>query len=220
MLREGEAQQVPSTAVVPGDVLPLSRGTLISVDARVISQRGLAVSESILTGESNPVVKTIDRLTGKATALGDRTNMVYRGTVVTSGSGSAIVIATGRETEMGRVQRLVEASIPPETVSQRQLNELGTRLAWLTGGASLVLFLLGTFRGFGMLRMARSALSLTVASVPEGLPMIATTTHAIGLSALREHDVLVRRLDAIETLACVDVVCFDKTARSLRTRWP
>src|SRR5262249_31987950 len=140
------------------------------------------------------------------------------GTVVTSGSGSAIVVATGRGTEMGRVQRLVEASIPPQTPSQRQLNELGTRLAWLTGGASLALFLLGSLRGSGVFQMARSALSLAVAAVPEGLPMIATTTHAIGLSALRKHDVLVRRLDAIETLACADVVCFDKTGTLTENR--
>jgi Ca2+-transporting ATPase len=113
---------------------------------------------------------------------------------------------------------LVEASQPPEPPSQRQLSALGSRLAWLTGGASLVLFLFGVVRGLGLWQMARSALSLAVASVPEGLPMVATTAHALGVNALRRHDVHVRRLDTIETLAAVNVICFDKTGTLTENR--
>jgi len=210
-IRNGIIQRLPADQVVPGDVLLLRRGTLIAADARVLSDQNLAVTEAMLTGESVPVLKRADALYAVDAPLGDRRNMVYRGTIVTSGSGTAVVVATGAQTEAGRVQRLVDASESPETPTYRQLAHLGTRLAWLTGAASLLLFAVGRLRGFGMLHMLRSAVSLAVASVPEGLPMVATTTHAIGVNALRGHEIFARRLDAIETLASVNLVCFDKT---------
>jgi len=211
IIRDGVVQRLPADQLVPGDVLLLRRGTLIAADARVLSDQNLAVTEAMLTGESVPVLKRADALYPLDAPLGERRNMVYRGTIVTSGSGTAVVVATGPRTEAGRVQRLVDASESPETPTYRQLAQLGMRLAWLTGAASLLLFAMGRLRGFGMLHMLRSAVSLAVASVPEGLPMVATTTHAIGVNALREHEIFARRLDAIETLASVNIVCFDKT---------
>jgi P-type Ca2+ transporter type 2C len=144
--------------------------------------------------------------------------MAYRGTVVVGGSGTAVVVATGPKTEVGRVQRLVEASRPPETPARRQLRELGNQLVWVAAGAGLLLLATGYWRGLALLQLARSALSLAVASVPEGLPMIATTAHTVGVRTLREHDVLVRRLDAVETLASVNAVCFDKTGTLTENR--
>jgi Ca2+-transporting ATPase len=211
IIRNCVVRRLPAAEVVPGDIMLLRRGTLVAADARVLSDQNLSVTEAMLTGESVPVVKAADALPAVDAPLADRRNMVYRGTVVTSGSGTAVVVATGAQTEAGRVQRLVEASEPPQTPTYQQLTRLGMRLAWVTAAASLLLFTVGRLRGFGMLHMLRSAVSLAVASVPEGLPMVATTTHAIGVNALREKDVFVRRLDAIETLASVNVVCFDKT---------
>lgn len=211
VIRNCVVRRLPATEVVPGDILMLSRGTLVAADARVLSDQNLSVAEAMLTGESVPVVKSADALPAVDAPLADRRNMVYRGTIVTSGSGTAVVVATGTLTEAGRVQRLVEASEPPQTPTYQQLSRLGMRLAWMTAAASLLLFVIGRLRGFGLLHMLRSAVSLAVASVPEGLPMVATTTHAIGVNALREKNVFVRRLDAIETLASVNVVCFDKT---------
>jgi Ca2+-transporting ATPase len=211
VIRDAVAQRVPAASVVPGDLLDLRRGTLVAADGRLVSSQGLSVSEAMLTGESAPVFKEAQAIQALATPLAERRNMIYRGTIVTSGSGMAVVVATGSQTQAGRVQRLVEGSNPPETPTYQQLNKLGMRLAWVTITASLLLFVLGRLRGFGVLHMLRSAVSLAVASVPEGLPMVATTTHAIGINALRARDVHVRKLDAIETLASVNVVCFDKT---------
>jgi len=148
---------------------------------------------------------------GMKVPLGARSNMIYRGTIVTGGGGRAIVVATGSLTQAGRIQRLVGATLTPETPLQRELKKLGQRLGWLTLGACACLFSLGWLRGIGLLQMARSAMSVAVAAVPEGLPMVATTTFALGIEKLRREGVLIRKLDAVETLAAARVVCFDKT---------
>ena len=210
-LRDGAEVDVPAETLVPGDVILLQRGTVVAADGRVISARALTVSEAALTGESLPVAKSAQALGARSVPLGDRVNMVYRGTIVTGGSGRAVVVATGAHTEVGRIQRLVGATMAPETPLQRQLGDLGEQLVWVTLAASGAVFGLGWVRGFALLQLVRSSLSVAVAAVPEGLPMVATTTLALGVEDLRRHDILVRRLEALETLAAVDVVCFDKT---------
>ena len=210
-VRGGAEADVPAETLVPGDIIVLQRGTVVAADARLISARTLTVSEAALTGESLPVTKSTETLGTRGVPLGDRVNMVYRGTIVTGGSGRAVVVATGARTEVGRIQRLVGATLTPETPLQRQLGELGEQLVWITLAASGAVFGLGFVRGFALLALVRSSLSVAVAAVPEGLPMVATTTLALGVEDLRRQDILVRRLDAIETLAAVDVVCFDKT---------
>jgi P-type Ca2+ transporter type 2C len=210
-LRDGAEVDVPAETLVPGDIIVLQRGTVIAADGRLVSARALSVSEAALTGESLPVTKSAETLAARGVPLGDRVNMVYRGTIVTGGSGRAVVIATGSRTEVGRIQRLVGATLAPETALQRQLGELGEQLVWITLAASGFVFGLGWVRGFALLQLIRSSLSVAVAAVPEGLPMLATTTLALGVEDLRRHDILVRRLEAIETLAAVDIVCFDKT---------
>jgi P-type Ca2+ transporter type 2C len=216
--RSASTKTIPASNLVPGDLLVLQRGSVVPADARVITAQYLAVSESGLTGESRPVAKITEALSKPDMPLADRANMAYRGTVVVGGSGTAVVVATGPKTEVGRVQRLVEASRPPETPARRQLRELGNQLVWVAAGAGLLLLATGYWRGLALLQLARSALSLAVASVPEGLPMIATTAHTVGVRTLREHDVLVRRLDAVETLASVNAVCFDKTGTLTENR--
>ncbi|APO68850.1 heavy metal translocating P-type ATPase protein [Rhizobium gallicum] len=209
--REGITAAIPIQQVVPGDIISVQRGDVVSADARLVNAQALTVSESMLTGESAPISKTVGTIRRLKVPLGARSNMIYRGTIVTGGSGRAIVVTTGPLTQAGRIQRLVGETASPETPIQRELKYLGQRLGWLTLGACTFIVSVGWLRGFGLLQMARSALSVAVAAVPEGLPMVATTTLALGIERLRREGVLVRKLDAIETLAAVRVACFDKT---------
>jgi Ca2+-transporting ATPase len=210
VVRDGLDMDIAAEMLVPGDVVFLERGTVVPADGRLISASGLSISEAALSGESLPVMKSVE--TGPRTvALGDRANMVYRGTIVTGGNGRFVVVATGASTEVGRIQRLVGATIAPETPMQRHLGELGKQLVWATLAASGAVFGLGWLRGLATLQLVRSSLSVAVAAVPEGLPMVATTTLAVGVEEMRRQGILVRRLEALETLAAVDVVCFDKT---------
>jgi P-type Ca2+ transporter type 2C len=211
VLRGGRELEIAAEAVVPGDIMILQRGMVVPADGRLISISALAVSEAALTGESLPVAKSVEPLQRSDVALADRVNLVYRGSIVTGGSGTAIVVATGARTEVGRIHRLVDATIAPETPLQRQLNALGEQLVWITLAASGLIFGAGWLRGVALMQLARSSLSVAVAAVPEGLPMVATSTLALGVEEMRRHGIFIRRLEAVETLAAVNVICFDKT---------
>jgi Ca2+-transporting ATPase len=211
VIRADVARLVPSESLVPGDLICLQRGDVIPADARLVTAHMLSVSEAALTGESQPVSKAVNRLERTDVPLAARANLVYRGTLVTGGSGTAIVFATGLLTEIGRIQRLVGSVELPQTPMQRQLEGLGTQIAWLSVGIAGLIFGVGVLRGYALLQIFRSGLSLAVAAVPEGLPMVATTTLVLAVDDMRRRGMVVRRLDAIETLASVKVVCFDKT---------
>jgi Ca2+-transporting ATPase len=211
VLRDGIEREIPGAALVPGDVMILQRGMVVPADGRLLSACALAVSEAALTGESLPITKSVTPLTRPDVPLGDRINMVYRGSMVTGGSGTAIVVATGGRTEVGRIHRLVDATAAPETPLQRQLDALGGQLVWITLAASGLIFGAGWLRGLALMQLLRSSLSVAVAAVPEGLPMVATATLALGVEEMRRRGVFVRRLAAVETLAAVNVICFDKT---------
>ncbi len=211
VLREGRREIVSVENTAPGDVLELRPGSIVAADARVVAAQGLMVNEATLTGESAPVQKLPDALASSDVALADRSNIVYRGTVVTGGSGLAVVVATGVNTEIGQVQRFLGAASAPDTPLQRQLDRLGAQLTMLAGGACALVFLVGLLRGYGLFATFKNAIALAVAAVPEGLPTLATTTLALGVREMRKRHVLVRRLSAVETLASVRVVCLDKT---------
>jgi Ca2+-transporting ATPase len=211
VLRDGGEREIPGQALVPGDVMILQRGMVVPADGRLVSACALAVSEAALTGESLPVTKCVAPLTRADVPLGDRVNMVYRGSIATGGSGAAIVVSTGGRTEVGRIHRLVDATIAPETPLQMQLDALGGQLVWLTLAASGLIFGAGWLRGVALTQLVRSSLSVAVAAVPEGLPMVATATLALGVEEMRRLGIFVRRLAAVETLAAVNVICFDKT---------
>lgn len=216
VLRDRDDREIPAEALVPGDVMILQRGMVVPADGRLVSACALAVSEAALTGESLPVAKSTAPLTRTDVPLGDRVNMVYRGSMVTGGSGAAIVVATGGRTEVGRIHRLVNATVAPETPLQRQLDALGAQLVWITLAASGLIFGAGWLRGLAMMQLVRSSLSVAVAAVPEGLPMVATATLALAVEEMRRHGIFVRRLAAVETLAAVNVICFDKTGTLTR----
>jgi len=210
VLRNGHRQAIAPEAVVPGDLIELRPGMVVPADARVMSARDLRLSEAMLTGESLPVSKQAMAVSHHA-ALTDQASMVFRGTAVTGGSGTAVVIATGARTEMGRIQRLVSGEATPPTVMQRQLDTLGRQLVWASLTACAAVMGIGTLRSIALGQLLWSGASLAVAAVPEGLPAVATTNLALGIEDMRKRGVLVRRLDAIESLASVSVVCFDKT---------
>jgi Ca2+-transporting ATPase len=211
VLRDGQVCSVGVEAVVPGDLLVLRPGSYVAADARLIEAQYLSIDESALTGESMPAGKTADALDDADLPLADRINMVFMGTLVTGGQGLAVVTATGGFTQMGQIQTMVGEARAPSTPMEQQLDHMGTQLALISGAVCGGVFFIGLMRGYGFLRMLKSSISLAVAAVPEGLPAVATTTLALGIRNMRRQNVLVRRLEAIETLGSVQTICLDKT---------
>jgi Ca2+-transporting ATPase len=209
--RQGRLKEVSAEEVVPGDLVVLRPGSYVPADARLLAASHLSVDESALTGESMPVLKATDALTEENIPLAERINMVFMGTLVTGGEGLAVVVATGSYTEIGLIQTLVGEAATPETPLERQLGEVGDQLVLICLGVSGLVFGIGLARGLGFLTMLRNAICLAAAAVPEGLPAAATTTLALGIKDMRHHHVLVRRLNAVETLGSVQTICLDKT---------
>jgi Ca2+-transporting ATPase len=211
VIREGRLSEIPSEDLTPGDLLVLRPGTYVAADARLIEANHLSLDESALTGESLPVTKDTRALERDNIPLGDRVNLVFMGTLVTGGEGLAVVVATGSYTEIGLIQSLIGEAASPETPLERQLGQLGDQLVLLCCGISGVVFVMGFAWGYGWLEMLRTSICLAAAAVPEGLPAAATTTLALGIRDMRKHHVLIRHLNAVETLGSVQTVCLDKT---------
>jgi P-type Ca2+ transporter type 2C len=211
VLRDGQRRKIPGRDVTVGDILVLTPGSYVAADGRLLEVDRLSIDESTLTGESVPVSKIADKLASADLPLADRLNMVYMGTLVTGGQGLALVIATGRYTEIGRIQMLTAQAEAPQTPMQRQLDHMGHQLVLGVGAVCVVVFGIGVLRGYPLLSMMQTAIALAVAAVPEGLPTIATTILALGIVRMRNLHALVRRLDAVETLGCVQAICLDKT---------
>jgi len=211
VIRDGNLQEIPTENVVVGDILALKPGSYVAADARLLAADNLSIDESALTGESIPVTKINDSLMGEDIPLGDRLNMAYKGTLVTGGQGLAVVVATGQSTEMGNIQQLVGEATAMETPLAKQLDQVGSQLVVISMGICGLVFGLGVWRGYGLVQMLKSSISLAVAAVPEGLPTVATTTLALGIRDMRRNRVLVRSLSAVEALGSVQTICMDKT---------
>ncbi len=211
VLRDGLPTELDAKDVVPGDVIILKPGSYVAADSRLIEADFLAVDESALTGESMPVTKNTETMVKLDVPLADRLNMAYMGTLVIGGQGYAVVVATGEFTEIGRIQTMMGEAQSPETPMERQLRVMGGQLVVISGGVCAIVFIIGLLRGYGFLQMLQSSISLAVAAVPEGLPTIATTTLALGIRKMRKHNVLIRHLEAVETLGSVQTISFDKT---------
>ncbi len=210
VVRDGRAAVVPTAEVVRGDLLLLEGGDLVAADARLIEASALRTSEAPLTGESQPVAKRAEVLTPD-TALADRRNMVFLGTSVASGTGRAVVVATGMATEVGRIATLLETASSGETPLQRKLDQVGRRLLRACLAIVVVVFALGLARGTALLELFMGAVSLAVAAIPEGLPAVVTVALALGVQRMARRNALVRRLPSVETLGCAHVICTDKT---------
>lgn len=210
VLRDGKVREAEASHIAVGDILALAPGIRLAADARLVHVSGLTVDESSLTGESMPVAKTVAPLTQPA-ALAERSNMVYRGTAVASGAGLAMVVGTGSNTEIGTVQALMTETEHPKTPIQKQLDQLGNQLVTVSAGICIGIFGLSLLRGYGWLPMLKAAISLAIAAVPEGLPAVATTSLARGVRLMRDRNVLIRRLHAVETIGVIHTICLDKT---------
>ena len=216
--RDGREVMVSAHELVPGDVLLLKTGHTIAADARLIDVDHLGVDESTLTGESMPVTKIPAVMCEAQASLPDRLNMVFAATVVAEGSGMAVVVGTGRETEIGRVRALVAETSTGATPLERQLDHMGGQLVAASLGFCGLALGLGLLRGVPAIEMLRTALSLAVAAVPEGLPAVATTTLALGMHRMMRQRMLVRRLAAVEGLGATTVICLDKTGTLTENR--
>ena len=218
VIREGRQREMNLKEIVPGDVLVLRPGVYIAADSRLITANHLSIDESALTGESFPVLKSPDALRERGVPICDRANMVFMGTLVTGGQGLAVVVTTGRFTELGRLQLLVGEARAPETPMERQLRVVGNQLVFISSAVCGVVFVIGLFRGIGFIQMFKTAIALAVAAVPEGLPAVATTTLALGIRNMKKRHVLIRSLKAVETLGSVQTICFDKTGTVTRNK--
>ena len=213
VLRDGELIEINTQNIVQGDILYLQPGSYVPADARLMEAQRLTLDESALTGESLPIKKQQEILISDKPMipLAERNNMVYRGTFVTGGQGKGIVVSTGNATEVGKIQALVGETSQPSTPMERQLEQAGSQLVWLSSAVCGVVFAMGLLRGYGLLEMVKTSISLAVAAVPEGLPTVATTTLALGILKMRQQKVLIRRLEAIEALGSIQAICLDKT---------
>jgi Ca2+-transporting ATPase len=218
VVRDGRQTTVPAREVVVGDVLVLNPGWQVPADARVIESHRLSVNEAPLTGESLPVRKEPTDALNRATPLGERRNMLHMGTTVSGGTGLAVVVATAERTVLGSIRALAQSAEAPRTRMQQELDGLGKRLAVGASGLCLGLLAVGLLRGRPALPLLRTAVSLGVAAIPEGLPTVATSLLAAGIRTLQKRNVYARRLDAIENLGAVDVVGFDKTGTLTQNR--
>ncbi|SER71453.1 HAD-IC family P-type ATPase [Lentzea albida] len=210
VVRDGVTARVPSSELVPGDVVLLDAGDQIGADLRLVVARELRVDESALTGESVPVAKNPVVLPPD-TALADRTNMAYSGTLVTSGGGRGVVVATAAETEIGRVHRLVGSTAGVQTPLTRKLARFSQVLTFVIIGLAAFSVVVGVLRGEPLPEMVTAAVALAVGAIPEGLPAAVTVTLAIGVARMARRNAIIRRLPAVETLGSTTVICTDKT---------
>ncbi|MCM8816356.1 MAG: calcium-translocating P-type ATPase, SERCA-type [Candidatus Omnitrophica bacterium] len=212
VLREGEIKKVPSQSLVPGDVIEIEAGDSIPADCRVAwHTSNFAVQEASLTGESTPVMKTSIPLDEAEIILDSRANMVYMGTNVVSGRARCIVVATGMETEIGKIAQMIEHASTEKTPLQKRLNSFGKILVYVCLVLVGIIFLLELFRGGKLVDVFLTAVSLAVAAIPEGLPAVVTIALALGVQRMARRNVLIRKLPSVETLGCTTTICSDKT---------
>ena len=222
VMRDGKIIEIKSEDLVIGDVIILEAGDSIPTDARLLESASLKIEEAALTGESVPVDKIIDVLNlgdRKDISLGDRTNMVYMGSAVVYGRGSATVVATGMNTEMGKIAEAITQAKDNQTPLQIKLNQLSKVLSWLVLGICAFIFAISLLRlymgegitGTGVLNTFMIAVSLAVAAIPEGLAAVVTIVLSIGVTNMSRKKAVIRKLTAVETLGCTQVICSDKT---------
>ena len=216
VLRDGRRQVVPAEEVVPGDVIYVQSGDRVPADARLLHLRELRLDESMLTGESVAVDKALGEVHADAPP-GDRSNMIFTGTYVAAGQGTALVIGTGADTEIGRISSLLVKVRELSTPLLRQLARFGRQLTVAILALAAATFLFGVvLRGYAVEDMFMAAVGLAVAAIPEGLPAIITITLAVGVQRMARRNVIIRRLPAVETLGAVNVICSDKTGTLTR----
>jgi len=216
--REGQVREVPARELVRGDVVLIEAGNLVPADCRIIQSASLRVQEAALTGESEAVEKSVGALAGEEVPLADRLNMLFMGTAATYGRGEAVVVATGMETELGRIAGMIQGVEQEPTPLQKRLAQLGRWLAAAALVLVVIIFAQGILRGEGTRIMFLTAVSMAVAAVPEGLPAVVTISLSMGAQRMLRRHALIRKLPAVETLGSVTVICSDKTGTLTENR--
>lgn len=210
VLRNGTVEVIPADKATPGDILILEAGDYVIADGRLSEASQFGVDEALLTGESLPVSKHANKMNRDA-SVADRRNMIYAGTSVVRGTGKAIVTSIGYRTEMGKIAKMLESPISPETPLQKNLEQVSRRLLLMGGLVVLVILGIGFYQGRDLQEIIMEALSLSVAVLPESLPTVVTVALLAAIRRLSKKNVLMRRMDAVETLGEVDIICTDKT---------
>jgi len=216
--RGGHVVNIESRSLVPGDIVLLEAGSIAPADARLVEAANLRMQEAALTGESEPVEKSADIVLEGEPGVGDRSNMVFRGSDAVYGRGVAVVVATGMQTELGRIAELIQGVEDEQTPLQKRLDRLGKVLGGLALAIVAVVFAAGLLRGEEVRLMFLTAVSLAVAAAPEGLPAVVAIALALGAQRMLARNALIRRLPAVETLGSVTVICSDKTGTLTQNR--
>ena len=210
VLREGKVVEIDASELVPGDIVLLETGDKVPADGRLIEAMNLATQEAALTGESTPVHKQIEPLRDHV-AVADQHDMAFSGTLVTNGHGRGVVVATGMQTEIGKIAKLIKETEHESTPLQKKLDSLSKLLGVLVMVIAAVVFVAGVLHGLPMFEMFLAAVALAVAAIPEGLPAVVTVALAIGVQRMAKRNAVIRKLPSVETLGACTVICSDKT---------
>jgi Ca2+-transporting ATPase len=211
VIRGGGLKEILAEELVPGDIVLLSVGDRVAADIRLIETLNLQIDEALLTGESKPTNKNKNTVDGEDTPLAERKNMTYMGTVVTNGKAKGVVTATGEMTELGRISSIMQEVKRGKTPLQLKLDQLGKQISLYALAIIAAIFIIGVAQGKDLLEMFTVGISLAVAAIPEGLPIVVTITLALGVTRMAKKKAIIRRLPAVEALGATTVICTDKT---------